>query len=125
MKYQFEIEAGERLVFLRYSGQLTVEGLKQSLDELERHPDFDPGFDFIADYSDAKLVDSPGDDHRIAEDVSSRSWTMTGRRVMIARHDSEFGKGRRALGLLQLDHVNIVRTEQDAREWLSQDQSEG
>ncbi len=63
MKYQFEIEAGERLVLLRYSGQLTVEGLKQSLDELERHPDFDPGFDFIADYPDAKLVDSPGDNH--------------------------------------------------------------
>lgn len=120
MTHEFEIDPGQRLIIERWTGDVTLDTLVQGLAELEQHPDFDPRFDVIADYANARLSVSSHDLQAFGREVGARGWTEVGRWVMVAPRDLEFGIGRQARVLWRLDDAGAFRTEREAQEWLSQ-----
>lgn len=118
MTHEFEIYPDRKLVIRRWTGEVTLDVLVQGLAEVERHPDFDPRFDAIEDYSDARLVVSRSCLDRFRQEWRSRNWTEVGRWATVMPRDLEFGIARQVQALWELDNCLVCRTLQDALEWL-------
>lgn len=114
MVYQFEIFPVSRLIKEVWTGEVRLVNLVNGLREIEQHPDFDPSFAVIADYSSALLELTADDLLRYQTEVRKRNWPEQGRRVMIAPNDLEYGTGLQAKALWKFDGLHVFRTEEEA-----------
>ena len=117
MSQDIQIDSARRLITRQWYGEITLDVLLQGLEELEQHPDFDPSFDHIADYTGAHVVASGRDLRLFGQHLKAREWTRVGRWVVVAPGSLEFGLGRQAMGLWA-DNLAVFRTQEEARAWL-------
>jgi hypothetical protein len=118
MTHEFEIDPDRSLIIRRWTGEVTVDALVQGLAELEQHSDFDPRFDVIEDYSNARLVVSRSDLRAFRQEWRSRGFTKVGRWASVMPGNLEFGIGRQAEAIWKLDNARVCRTEEEALAWL-------
>ncbi|MEQ9400211.1 MAG: hypothetical protein RJQ04_13700 [Longimicrobiales bacterium] len=118
MTYDYTIDVARRLIVERWTGSVTLERLRAALATIEKDPTFDPRFDAVSDYSEARLALTMDDLRAFQADVRSRGWPGQGRRAAVAPADREFGVARQAQGLWQIDGLNVFRSAEDALDWL-------
>ena len=118
MTHDFEIDPDRNLVVRRWTGDVTLEALVRGLAELDQHPNFDPRFDVIEDYSLASLVVSRACLEQFRQKWKSLGWNEVGRWVTVMPQDLEYGIGRQVKALWDLDNAMVFRTQEEALAWL-------
>ena len=121
MTYKFDIDPTRRLIVERWTGVVTIERLVRGLAKIEQHVDFDPAYDVVANYREARIALSIDDLGLFPEEVRSRGWTKMRRRVVVTPEDLSFGIGRQAKAFWQVDGLMVFRTEPEVWAWLNED----
>jgi hypothetical protein len=116
---QLTVDINERLIISTFSGEINDADLLGSTSLIRSHPDFDPSFSDIVDFSGVTAG------HISTSTVQNLSgsasiFNPTSMHVVIAPHDLVFGLARMAQVFAEKTKPNIVvvRTIEEAREFL-------
>ena len=119
MGVQVTVEASQRLVISTFSGDLTDADILGVASLIRAHPDFDPSFSEILDFSG---VTTASVSTSAVQEVSRRAsnFNLASLHVMIAPQDVIFGLARMSEVFAEKTRPNAVavRSMEEAREFL-------
>lgn len=113
------VDVSQRLVLSTFSGELTDADVVGAASLIRSHPDFDPGFSEILDYSG---VTAASVSTSVVQELSRREslYNLASVHAIIAPQDVIFGLARMAqvFGEKTKPNVVVVRSMEEAREFL-------
>jgi hypothetical protein len=124
MSVRVTIDVSQRLVISTFSGELNEVDLLSFYSLIRSHPDFDPSYSEIVDFS---AVTSVSVSSSAVQEASQRpsNFYRTSTHVVIAPQDHIFGLARMSQVFAEKTRPNavVVRTISEAREFLTREQS--
>lgn len=123
MEFSVTFDAKAKLRIQTLSGEATVEDLMEAVKAVHRHPEFDPTYDYIWDFSECRLDDVTSNSMAEFASFIHRKWDGIGdppRGAIVASRDLEFGLTR-VLGIYLGDGGDLCefRDIEEAKAWLS------
>jgi hypothetical protein len=119
MAVQLTIEVEQRAVICTFTGEVTDADLLSVHSLIHSHPDFDPDFSEILDFS---CVTSANLSTPVIQQASQRpsNFKLSSKHVVIAPQDFMFGLARMAQVFAESTHPNavVVRSVAEARKFL-------
>ena len=119
MSVQVTVEASQRLVISTFSGDLTDADIGGFASLIRSHPDFDPSFSEILDFSG---VTAASVSTSVVQEVSRRAsnFNLASLHVVIAPQDVIYGLARMSQVFAEKTKPNaaVVRSMEEAREFL-------
>lgn len=116
MSFQVAVHRKQRLAYVRVWGALDVSSLLKLRHEILTHPDFEPGFDLLADVSALDTTALKLDD--MSTIAKLQLWKPTGRRALLVRSDEQMGLAQAFAALRDPESVFIGRYLGEALDWL-------
>lgn len=118
MPVQHFVDAGNRLVITKCSGEVSREEVVTSMEELASRPEFRPDFRQLADLSGVSKLNLGFNDmeaiHRLCDPFSNE-----GKRAVIAPgHGAIFGLARMYQSLIDNENFQVFQTIHEAIVWL-------
>jgi len=117
----FEIDAARRLVLSTLSGTVKDDDLRVHMNDLARHPDFDPTYAQLWDLRGAANSDVTGAGLRGLR--GQGPWNSATRRAFVCDSDLSFGMARMAEALndQRPSEIRVFREMSEALDWLEVD----
>lgn len=116
MSFRVAVHRKQQLAYVRVWGALDVSSLLKLRHEILTHPDFEPGFDLLADVG---ALDTTA---LTLADMSTiarlQLWKPTGRRALLVRSDEQMGLAQAFAALRDPESVFIGRYLGEALDWL-------
>jgi hypothetical protein len=118
MPTDLSIDVSRSRVLSTIWGAVTWSDMRDALEEIARHPDFEPEFDQLVDVTRVTTVDASYEDMRRVADLNP--FTPTARRAIVGSSDFVYGMAR-MYETLTADRslVRVFRSMPEAEAWLN------
>jgi SpoIIAA-like len=115
--FSFNIEAGKRIVFVRFEKKLTAADVRRYAERVRAHPEFNPEFSEMVDLTEVEDLDLHAHDFlKLADEIdcfSVRAW-----RAFIVSNSVQSHAARMHKILRTPDNMRIFSSLEQARAWI-------
>lgn len=113
----YELDAGKRLVSVRFHRQVTVQSIETYAASLRADPRFDPDFSEIVDMSDVEGLDlNPEEFIRLADEIDP--FSREAKRAFVVRNEVQHHAARMHKIWRTQRSFSIFRSVEAARRWI-------
>jgi hypothetical protein len=120
MPLSFRVDAQDRILRSRGSGELTVQDLLDYFAESRADPDYEPAMHRVMDLREVTQLPSSDDVRSLATFARSKAPVESARMAIIASSDLAFGVSMMFKGFVGYgERLVVVRDETEAMDWLT------